>query len=104
MFVRMSRWDTRPGMDHESQRLWATGARDIFFSQPGIVQASLLALPDSKQRMTLSVWESTDDHDRFVVGDLRRAVGMFDDVFAPGGTPNAALWQVMSDDWRSPRG
>lgn len=102
MYVRMSRWDSRPGMDEESLRLWSTGAREVFFSQQGIVQASLLALPDSDTRMTFSVWESATDHDRFVAGDLRRAVRMYDGVFAPGSTPNPTLWQVLSDDWGQP--
>jgi heme-degrading monooxygenase HmoA len=99
MYVRMSTWATRPGMDDESRRLYASGARDIFYRQPGIVQASLLALPDTDQRMTLSVWESVEDHERFVAGDLVQAVHMFDHVFAPGGTPQANLWQLLAGDW-----
>jgi heme-degrading monooxygenase HmoA len=102
MYVRMSRWDTRPGLDDESRRLWAGGAREIFLAQPGIVQASLLALPDSNQRMTLSVWESAEDHDRFASGEVRRAAAMFDAIYAEGGTPHAAMWTVLTDDWGTP--
>jgi heme-degrading monooxygenase HmoA len=102
MFVRMSRWDTRPGMDDESRRLWTDGAAEIFLAQPGIVQASLLALPDSNQRMTFSVWQTAADHHRFVAGDLRHAVARYAAVFAEGGTPSAALWTVMTDDWGQP--
>jgi heme-degrading monooxygenase HmoA len=103
MYVRMSTWTTRPGMDDESVRLWTSGARDIFFSQPGIVQANLLALPDTDQRMTLSVWESVGAHERFVAGGLQQAVRMFDHVFAPEGTPRANLWQLLAGDWSPPR-
>src|SRR4051794_27538810 len=103
MYVGMSIWRTRPAMDDEPQRLRSAGARHVFFRQPGIVQANLLALPDTDRRMTLSVWESAEAHERFVAGDLATAVRMYDAVFASGGSPNAALWQVMAGDWLQAR-
>jgi heme-degrading monooxygenase HmoA len=103
MHIRMSTWATRPGMDDESARLWSTGARDIFYRQPGLVQANILALPDSDQRMTFSVWESVEHHEQFVAGELQRAVRMFDDVFAPGGNPQAKLWQLLAGEWPAQR-
>lgn len=99
MLVRMSRWQTRPDRDDDSRRIWADGARGVFLGQPGIVQASILALPDTDSRMTFSVWQSQADHDRFAAGALKRTVSMFDDIFVPGTAPEPVLWSVLTDDW-----
>jgi heme-degrading monooxygenase HmoA len=98
--VRMSCWTSKPGMDSESLRLWTEGVLDVWRAQPGLVQVHLLSRRGTDQRMTFSVWRSSQDYEAFARSDaLRDVAAAFDHVYTDGGRPVAAVWAVLTDDW-----
>lgn len=101
MIVRMTRWRARPGTDAESRHLWESAVRPIWWSQPGLVRAHLLAATDSDERMTFSVWRTADDYDAFVRSpDLVRVVEAYDHIYTDDGRPRAQDWTVLTEDWQ----
>ncbi len=100
MIIRMARWSARPGTDEESRELWSSTVGPIWRRQPGLVLAHLLTSPGSDQGITLSVWGSVEDYERFVSSaDLPLVVEAYDHIYAPNGRPEAEKWSILTYDW-----
>jgi heme-degrading monooxygenase HmoA len=98
--VRMSRWRTRPGLDAESLRLWSDSVLAVWRTQPGLIQVHLLALEGTDERMTLSVWSSSEAYEAFASSDaLRTVASAFDEIYTENGRPSATVWNVLTEDW-----
>lgn len=102
--IRMSRWESKPGMDEESLRLWDNGVLDMWRAQPGLLHVYLLARPGTTERMTMSIWESADAYQAFLdSGALGPIADAYSAVYAPGTRPVATEWNVVTDDWPDAR-
>ena len=102
----MSRWSVRPGLEGiDHRRRWYEGVRDTWYAQPGLLHAHVLGIPGTRDRMTLSVWESERHYRDFLAsGALDDVVAESDDIYAPDGRPEAEEWVVLSEDWPVPAG
>lgn len=100
MIIRMARWVTKPDHDQTAIELWWQGVRAVWDRQPGLIQVHLLARTDSRERMTLSVWQSEADYSAFRASDdLAAVTNSFDGVYDVDGWPQGEEWTVLTEDW-----
>lgn len=106
VLIRMSKWSVREGLENIDHReRWYQGVRDLWYAQPGLLNAHVLGRPGTRERMTFSVWESEEQYRAFTGSSaLQHVIGESDDIYAPGGRPVAQEWAVLTDDWPVPPG
>jgi heme-degrading monooxygenase HmoA len=104
VLIRMSKWSVQVGLeDIDHRERWYQGVRDVWYAQPGLLNAHVLGRPGTRDRMTFSVWESEEHYRAFIEsGALQHVIDESDDIYAPDGHPVAEEWAVLTEDWPLP--
>lgn len=97
MLVRMAQWKCSPDYWGADRELFEGAAVPIMQGHDGFVQAMLLAVPETPERIAFTVWRDAEAYERFCQSpDLARITGLFAHMYVDGAPPVPADYEVRA--------